>query len=197
MDTLPRLYLVRHGETEWSAAGRHTGRTDVPLTMKGEEGARKLAARLAGIPFARVWTSPATRARRTCELAGFGNAAQPDADLWEWNYGEYEGLRAADIRSRRPNWVVFKDGAAGGESVAQVAARADKVIARARLVEGNVLVFSHGHFSRVLGARWVGLGPDAGRLLYLSTAAVCVLGYDHDKTEPVIRLWNDVGHLEG
>jgi broad specificity phosphatase PhoE len=197
VDTLPRVYLVRHGETEWAVAGRHTGRTDVPLTGRGEDAARRLAARLAGIPFARVWTSPATRARRTAELAGFGSAAQADPDLWEWNYGEYEGLRAADIRSRRPNWVVFRDGAAGGESAAQVAARADQVIARARLVEGNVLIFSHGHFSRVLAARWVGLGPDVGRLLYLSTAAVCVLGYDHDKSEPVIRLWNDVGHLEG
>lgn len=196
MDALPRVYLVRHGETEWAAAGRHTGRTDVALTARGEEAARKLAARLAGIPFARVWTSPATRAKRTAELAGFGNAAQSDADLWEWNYGEYEGLRSADIRGRRPNWVVFRDGAAGGESAAQVAARADKVIARARLVDGNVLIFSHGHFTRVLAARWVGLGPEAGRLLLLSTAAVCILGYDHDKTEPAIRLWNDVGHLD-
>ena len=197
MTTLPRLYLVRHGETEWSAAGRHTGRTDIPLTPWGEDTARQLAARLAGIPFARVWTSPAVRARRTCELAGFGTAAQTDADLWEWDYGEYEGLRAAEIRAHRPGWVVFRDGPAGGETPAQVAARADRVIARAREVEGNVLIFSHGHFSRVLGARWVGLGPDAGRLLYLSTAAVCVLGYDHDRGEPVIRLWNDVGHFEG
>jgi probable phosphoglycerate mutase len=197
MNALPRLYLVRHGETEWSAAGRHTGRTDIPLTPRGEDAARKLAARLAGIPFARVWTSPAIRARRTGELAGFGSAAQIDPALWEWDYGEYEGLRAADIRSRRPNWMVFRDGAAGGESPAQVAARADKVIARARLVDGDVLVFSHGHFSRVLGARWIGLGPDVGRFLYLSTAAVCILGYDHDKAEPVVRLCNDVGHVEG
>jgi probable phosphoglycerate mutase len=197
MTTLPRLFLVRHGETDWSATGRHTGRTDLPLNAKGEEAARKLAARLAGIHFARVWTSPAIRARRTCELAGFGPAAQVDADLWEWDYGEYEGLRSTDIRSRRPNWVIFQDGAAGGESPAQVAARADKVIARARLIDGDMIIFSHGHFSRVLGCRWIGLGPDVGRLLYLSTAAVCVLGYDHDKTEPVIRLWNDVGHLGG
>ena len=191
------IYLIRHGETEWSRDHRHTGRTDLPLNAKGEEAARNLAARLAGIPFARVWTSPAIRARRTCELAGFGPAAQVDNDLWEWDYGEYEGFRQADIRARRPTWVVFRDGAAGGETPAQVAARADKVIARARLVGGDVLIFSHGHFSRVLGARWIGLGPDAGRLLYLSTAAVCILGYDHDKTEPVIRLWNDVGHVAG
>lgn len=195
MSTLPRLYLVRHGETEWAAAGRHTGRTDIPLTSRGEDAARKLAARLAGITFGRVWTSPATRARRTCELAGFGPAAQVDADLWEWDYGEYEGLRSADIRSRRPNWVVFRDGAAGGETPAQVAARADKVIARARLVDGDSLIFSHGHFTRVLAARWIGLGADAARLLLLSTAAVCILGYDHNKNEPAIVLWNDVGHL--
>jgi probable phosphoglycerate mutase len=191
------MYLVRHGATEWSASGQHTGRTDIPLTPPGEDAARRLATRLAGSTFARVWTSPAVRARRTCELAGFGSVAQPDADLWEWNYGEYEGLRSAEIRSRRPDWVVFRDGAPGGETPAQVAARADRVIARARQVDGDVLVFSHGHFSRVLGARWIGLGPEAGRQLLLSTAAVCILGYDHDKTEPAIRLWNDVGHLEG
>ena len=195
MDALPRVYLVRHGETEWSMSGRHTGRTDIALTPRGEEAAQKLAARLAGVSFARVWTSPAIRARRTAELAGFGSTAEPDADLWEWHYGEYEGLRSAEIRAGRPGWVVFRDGAAGGESAAQVAARADRVIARARQVDGNVLIFTHGHFSRVLGARWIGLGPEAGRLLLLSTAAVCILGYDHNRDEPAIQLWNDVGHL--
>jgi broad specificity phosphatase PhoE len=196
MSTLPSLYLVRHGETEWAAAGRHTGRTDIPLTARGEDAARKLAARLNGLSFARVWTSPAARARRTCDLAGFGATAESDPDLWEWNYGEYEGLRSGEIRARRPGWAVFRDGAPGGETPAQAAARADRVIARARQVDGNVLLFSHGHLSRVLGARWVGLGPEAGQFLLLSTAAVCVLGYDHDKTEPAIRLWNDVGHLD-
>ena len=195
MEALPRVYLVRHGETEWSVSGQHTGRTDIALTARGEDAARKLAARLSGIQFARVWTSPAVRARRTAELAGFGNVVESDTDLWEWDYGEYEGLRSAEIRAGRPNWVVFRDGAAGGESAAQVAGRADQVIARARQVDGNVLIFSHGHFSRVLGARWIGLGPEAGRLLLLSTAAVCILGYDHDKTEPAIALWNDVAHV--
>ena len=195
MEALSRVYLVRHGETEWAASGRHTGRTDIALTARGEEAARKLAARLAGLPFARVWTSPAIRARRTAELAGFGSMAESDADLWEWHYGEYEGLRSAEIRAGRPDWVVFRDGAAGGESAAEVAARADQVIARARRVDGSVLIFSHGHFSRVLAARWIGLGPEAGRLLLLSTAAVCILGYDHNQAEPAILLWNDVGHL--
>ena len=194
MDALPLVYLVRHGETEWSALGRHTGRTDIALTTRGEEAARQLARRLAGIPFARVWTSPAVRAHRTAELAGF-MAAETDPDLWEWDYGEYEGLRSAEIRAGRPGWVVFRDGAAGGESPAKVAERADRVLARARQADGNVLIFSHGHFTRVLAARWIGLGPEAGRLFLLSTAAVCTLGYDHDRTEPAIRLWNDVGHL--
>lgn len=197
MNALPRVYLVRHGETEWAALGRHTGRTDIPLTPRGEWAARRVGARLAGIAFARVWTSPATRAARTCELAGFGDIAERDPDLWEWDYGEYEGRVAADIRAGRPGWVVFRDGAPGGESPAQVAARADRVIARARAVDGDVLVFSSGHFLRVLAARWVGLGPETGARLLLSTAAVCILGYDHDRTEPAIILWNDVGHLTG
>ena len=194
-DALPRTYLARHGETAWTITRQHTGRTDLPLTAQGEAEARGLGARLDGLKFAAVFTSPAQRARRTCELAGFGPAAQVDNDLWEWDYGEYEGLRSSEIRARRPNWVVFKDGAAGGETPAQVAARADKVIARVRLVDGDSLVFSHGHFSRVLAARWIGLGPEAARLLLLSTAAVCILGYDHNKNEPAISLWNDVGHL--
>lgn len=196
MAPVPRLFLVRHGETEWAALGRHTGRTDIPLTPRGEEAARRVGDRLRGLTFARVWTSPAARAFRTCELAGYGSTAEVDPDLWEWDYGEYEGLRSAEIRARRPGWVVFRDGAPDGESSADVAARADRVIDRVRAVEGDSLLFSSGHFSRVLAARWIGLGPDAGRLLALSTAAVCVLGYDHDRTEPVIRLWNDVGHLD-
>ncbi len=195
MATLPKLYLVRHGETEWAALGRHTGRTDIPLTAAGEDAARRLGTRLAGRTFARVWTSPAVRARRTCELAGFGGVAELDPDLWEWDYGRHEGLTSAEIRATHPGWIVFRDGAPGGEIPAAVAARADQVIARVRAVEGDTLVFSSGHFSRVLVARWVGLGPEAGRLFKLSTGSLSVLGYDHDRTEPAIHLWNDVGHF--
>jgi broad specificity phosphatase PhoE len=197
MNALPRLYLVRHGETEWAILGRHTGRTDIPLTPHGESAARRLGGRLCDVSFARVWTSPAIRASRTCELAGFHDRAEIDPDLWEWDYGEYEGLRSEEIRARRPDWNVFRHGCPGGELPADVAARADRVIARVRAVDGDALIFSSGHFSRVLAAQWIGLGPDAGRLLLLSTAAVCVLGYDHDRTEPAIRLWNDIGHLDG
>jgi probable phosphoglycerate mutase len=128
-------------------------------------------------------------------LAGFGDLAESDPDLWEWDYGQFEGLKSAEIRAQRPGWVVFRDGAPGGESPAQVAARVDRVITRVRSVDGNALIFAHGHISRVIAARWIGLGPEVGQLLLLSTAAVCVLGYDHDKSEPAIRLWNDVGHV--
>jgi broad specificity phosphatase PhoE len=194
MDALPQLYLVRHGETEWAALGRHTGRTDVPLTSAGEDAARRLGARLAGRTFAHVWTSPAARARRTGELAGFGAVAELDPDLWEWDYGRYEGWKGDEIRATHPGWVVFRDGAPGGEAPAAVAERADRVIARVRAVAGDTLVFSSGHFSRVLAARWVGLGPEVGRLFKLSTGSLSVLGYDHDRTEPAIHLWNDVSH---
>jgi probable phosphoglycerate mutase len=197
MDALPQLYLVRHGETEWAAAGRHTGRTDVPLTTRGEEAARRLGTRLAGRSFARIWTSPAMRATRTAELAGFaGPRAEADPDLWEWDYGAYEGLRAAEIRTRQPGWVIFQHGATGGESPAQVVARADRVIGRAKAVGADVLLFSSGHFLRVLAARWLAFGPEVGAKFYLGTGALCILGYDHDKTEPVIRLWNDTSHVD-
>jgi broad specificity phosphatase PhoE len=195
MATLPILYLARHGETEWAAAGRHTGRTDIPLTARGEADARRLGARLAGRAFARVWTSPALRARRTCELAGFGPVAELDPDLWEWDYGQYEGLRSAEIRAARPGWRLFADGCPGGESAADVAARADRVIERVRAASGDVLLFSSGHLLRVLTARWLGLPPAAGGLFVLETGALCALGYDHDLTEPAVRLWNDRSHL--
>src|SRR4051794_39267027 len=165
MSTLPNLYLVRHGETEWAVQGRHTGRTDVPLTPRGEDAARRLGARLAGVSFQRVWTSPAIRARRTCELAGFGDVAEPDPDLWEWDYGQFEGLKSAAIRAQQPGWVVFRDGAPGGESPAGVAARVDRMIGRVRAVDGDTLIFTHGHISRVIAARWIGLGPEVGELL--------------------------------
>jgi len=189
------LILLRHGETGWSLAGQHTGRTDIPLTACGECQARSLAQRLAEAVFARVLTSPLSRALRTCELAGFGGQAEIDADLQEWDYGQYEGQRTADIRQERPGWDLFRDGCPGGELVEVVGARADRVMARLRGTEGNVLVFSHGHGLRVLAARWLGLPAGAARHFVLSTAALSILGYEHTRDEPAIRLWNDDRHV--
>ena len=191
-ETLPVVYLARHGETAWSLSGQHTGLTDLPLTERGERDARRLAERLRGLGFARVFTSPLQRATRTCELAGFASRAEIDRDLVEWDYGEYEGRRTAEIQVDRPGWQVFRDGCPGGEAPDQVGARADRVVGRVRAVEGNVLLFSSGHFLRTLAARWLGLEPAAGALFALSTASVSVLGYEHDLSEPVIRLWNEV-----
>ena len=190
-EKLPVVYLVRHGETAWSLSGQHTGRTDLPLTPRGEENARRLGERLRGRSFARVFTSPLQRAARTCELAGFGAAAQVDPDLREWDYGAYEGRKTADILRESPGWQLFRDGCPGGERPADVGARADRAIARWRAVEGDVLVFSSGHLLRVAAARWLGLDPSAGRYFLLSTATLSLLGYEHGKEEPVIRLWND------
>ncbi len=187
---LPLLYLARHGETAWSLAGRHTGRTDVPLTARGEDDARALGRRLRERCFAAVWTSPLARAARTCELAGFGGGATRERDLVEWDYGDYEGRTRADIRAGRPDWLVFRDGCPGGESPADVGARADRVVARAREVAADVLVFSSGHFLRVLAARWLRLAPEAGRHFLLRTGSLSVLGYEHDLSEPVIRWWD-------
>jgi broad specificity phosphatase PhoE len=188
---LPRLYLMRHGETAWSLSGQHTGRTDIPLTEQGEQDARKLADRLRTVKFSRVFTSPLQRARRTCELAGLGNLAEIEPDLAEWDYGEYEGQRPADIRKARPDWNVFRDGCPGGELPAQISERADRLIARLRTLEGNIAIFSHGHFGRVLGARWIGLGIRQAQHLLLGTASVSVLGYEHNLAEaPAIVLWN-------
>ena len=190
--SLPVAWLVRHGETEWSLAGRHTGLTDLPLTARGEDTARSLAGRLQGIVPASVYTSPLQRAARTCALAGFGAAAVTDPDLVEWDYGDYEGLTSREIRARQPGWALFRDGCPGGEALAGVGARADRVVRRLRGGDGNALVFSSGHFLRVLAARWLGEDPSAGRHFVLGTAALCALGYDHDRTEPVIRLWNQL-----
>ena len=190
-ENLPVVYLVRHGETAWSLSGQHTGRTDLPLTPRGEENARRLGERLRGRSFARVFTSPMQRAARTCELAGFGAAAQVDPDLREWDYGAYEGRKTGDILKERPGWQLFRDGCPGGETAADVGARADRAIARWRAVEGDVLVFSSGHLLRVAAARWLGLDPSAGRYFLLSTATLSLLGYEHGKGEPVLRLWND------
>ena len=191
---LPVLYLARHGETAWSLSGQHTGLTDLPLTSRGEQNARQLGERLRGLPFAAVLTSPLQRAARTCALAGFGDVARREADLVEWNYGEYEGKKTAEILAQRPGWELFRDGCPGGEGAADVGARADRVIARVRAIQGNVLVFSSAHILRVLTARWLSLPPEGGRLFLLGTASLSVLGYEHSASEPVIRMWNDTSH---
>ena len=192
---LPSLVLARHGETEWSLSGQHTGLTDLPLTERGERNARQLGQRLKGRAFARVFTSPLQRARRTCELAGFGAAAQADRDLVEWNYGQYEGKRTKEITAERPGWQLFRDGCPGGESPEEVGARADRVVGRVRAIAGKVLIFSSGHFLRVLAARWLGIEPAGGRFFLLSTASLSELGYEHDLSEPVIRFWNETSHV--
>ena len=194
---LPIICLARHGETAWSLSGQHTGLTDLPLTEHGELNAKTLCRRLQDIAFVNVFTSPLKRAVRTCELAGFGSKAEVDRDLLEWNYGQYEGLRTKEIRERRPNWQLFRDGCPGGETPDQVGARADRIVERVRNIPGNVLLYSSGHFLRVLAARWLGLDADAGRLFTLDTASLSILGYEHDQSEPAIRLWNDTGHVEG
>jgi len=195
-EALPVIHLARHGETEWSLSGQHTGHTDLPLTLRGELNARALGQRLRGLVFARVLASPLQRALRTCELAGFGPAAEIDPDLVEWDYGHYEGRRTAEIRAERPDWNLFRDGCPGGESVDQIAARADRVVGRLRAVKGAVLVFSSGHFLRVLAARCLGLDAGCGRYLVLGTASLSVLGHEHDPAESVIELWNDRRHVE-
>jgi broad specificity phosphatase PhoE len=194
---LPVLYLARHGETAWSLSGQHTGLTDLPLTERGERNARNLGPRLAGLTFAKVFTSPLQRATRTCELAGFAAAAEVDRDLIEWNYGDYEGLRTAEIHEKRPEWQLFRDGCPGGESPDQIGARADRVVSRVRAVKGDVLIFSSGHFLRVLAARWLGLEPVNGSLFMLKTASLSALGYENELSEPVISLWDDTSHLCG
>ena len=187
-ELLPVVYVARHGETAWSLSGQHTGLTDLPLTERGERNARRLGERLKGLTFTKVFTSPLQRATRTCELAGFGAAAEMDRDLLEWNYGEYEGRRTAEILAERPGWQLFRDGCPGGESPDQIGARADRVVSRLRAIHGDVLLFSSGHFLRVLGARWLGLEPTGGRYFLLSTASLGTLAYEHNSlSEPVIQ----------
>jgi broad specificity phosphatase PhoE len=196
-EPLPVIYVARHGETAWSLSGQHTGITDLPLTERGEWNARRLGERLKGLRFTKVFTSPLQRATRTCELAGFGAAAEIDRGLLEWNYGDYEGRRTAEILAERPGWHLFRDGCPGGESPDQIGARADRVVSRLRAIHGDVLIFSSGHFLRVLAARWLGLEAAAGRYFLLSTASLGTLGYEHNNlSEPVIRLWNDTRHVE-
>lgn len=186
-----RIYLVRHGETEWSLSGQHTGRTDIPLTARGEDGARKLEPRLREIKFNRVLTSPRQRARRTCELAGLGAGAEIEPVLAEWDYGDYEVKRSAEIFQLRPGWNIFRDGCPDGESPAQISDRADRLIGRLRAGDGNVALFSHGHFGRVLAARWIGLPVFEAQRFLLDPASVNILGYEHDRVaSPVIALWN-------
>jgi broad specificity phosphatase PhoE len=183
----PEIVLVRHGETEWTLSGQHTGRTDIPLTERGREQARALAAELARRQFALVLTSPLARARETCRLAGLGERAQEREELLEWDYGDYEGRTTPEIRRERPGWTLWRDGVANGETAARVGARVDRVIAELRTA-GDAAVFAHGHVLRVLAARWLGLEPEAGRLFALDPASISVLGYERETA--VVRLWN-------
>ncbi|HWT59968.1 MAG TPA: histidine phosphatase family protein [Rhizobium sp.] len=186
----PEIYLVRHGETEWSLSGRHTGRSDIALTGNGEAAASKLADRLSGLSFSAVWSSPSARARKTCALAGFGSGAVIRDDLAEWDYGAYEGVTTKAILAERPGWQLFRDGCPDGETTADVGARADAIIHALREAAATILIFSSSHFLRVLAARWLGLPPQGGAHFVLDTASIGVLGYEHDLTEPVIRQWN-------
>lgn len=194
-EVLPVVYLARHGDTAWTQSGQHTGRTDLPLISNGERNAQRLGERLKNMTFAKVFTSPLQRAPRTCDLAGFGDTAEVIPDLMEWDYGEYEGLRSAEILKRRPDWQLFRDGCPGGESPTQVGERADRVVERVRTIAGNVLLFSSGHLLRVLASRWLALDPGSGTHFVLSTASLSALGYEHNLSQPVIRLWNDDHHV--
>jgi probable phosphoglycerate mutase len=194
---LPEVYLARHGETEWTISGRHTGRTDLPLTARGEHNAAALGERLRGVAFDAVLTSPLLRARRTCELAGFAARAALDPDLAEWDYGAYEGLTSAEIRAERPRWDIFEDGCPDGESPDGVGVRADRVIARLRASAARrTLLFGHGHFFRVLAARWILLAASDAHHFVLSTAALSILGYEHSPADPAVLLWNDCRHTQ-
>jgi broad specificity phosphatase PhoE len=183
-----RLILVRHGATEWSVSGRHTGRTDLPLSEEGRRMAAAIGPALAAFRFRLVLVSPLRRARETCGLAGLANQTTPCPDLMEWDYGAYEGRTTADIHLERPDWNLWRDGTPGGESAAEVGWRVDRVIAQARAVGGDVALFAHGHVLRVLTARWLDLSPEDGRLFALDTATVSILGYE--RAQAVIRSWN-------
>ena len=194
----PRMLLARHGQTSWSLAGKHTGRTDIPLLEEGRRGAKLLGERLHRAPFdgladVEVRTSPLSRARETCDLAGFGERARDWDTLMEWDYGDYEGMTPAEIQAVRPGWLIWRDGVPGGESLAEVTARADEVVAWARVADRDVLVFAHGHVLRSIGARWLGLPLDFGSRLRLNPTALSVLGWAYG--EPAIESWNDLGHL--
>lgn len=190
-EIFPQVYLVRHGETAWSITGQHTGRTDLPLTERGERAAQGLRPRLEDLSFAKVFASPLQRARQTAELAGFGASADTDPDLMEWDYGDYEGRRTVDIRAEHPGWGLFENGCPGGETLVQVATRAERVIARIRALEGNVLVFAHRDILRMLIVRWLALPAIEARRFDLATASVSTLGYDHGLNEPILHRLND------
>jgi broad specificity phosphatase PhoE len=194
-DKLPIVYLARHGNTAWTHSGQHTGLTDLALTPDGERNAVRLGGRLKGLTFAKVFTSPLQRAARTCELAGFGAVAETDRDLAEWDYGKYEGLTSTQILQRRPDWDLFRDGCPGGESPQQIGERADRVVQRIRSAPGDVLLFSSGHFIRVLAACWLGVGPAGGRFFLLSPASLSALSYEHNRSRPAVRLWDDDRHV--
>lgn len=185
---LQQIYLVRHGETEWSLSGQHTGVTDIPLTETGRNQAKLFRPYAAKASFAQVLTSPRERAKTTCELAGFGDKARVDVDLAEWNYGEYEGLTNAQIQEKSPGWTLFRDGCPEGESPEQVGARVDRLIARVRTVKGDVALFAHGHILRVLACRWIGFPVTAGCHFTLDTATLSILSYYRDI--PAIKRWN-------
>jgi broad specificity phosphatase PhoE len=192
---LSRLYLIRHGATAWSRTRQHAGRTDIPLNEQGEQDSRKLAKRLGEVRFSRVFTSPLQRARRTCELAGLGGVAEIEPDLTEWDYGDYEGELSSDTRKKQPEWNLFRDGGPRGELPAQISERADRLVARLRTLEGNIAVFSHGQFLRVVAARWIGLPVGQAQHFVLDTTSVSILGYEHDLTnEPAILMWNAVSN---
>ena len=186
----PQIYLVRHGETAWSISGQHTGRTDIALTERGEHAAQELSTHLKDLSLAKIFTSPLQRARQTANLAGFAASAEADSDLMEWDYGQYEGRRTLDIRADRPGWRLFEDGCPGGETLLEVATRAERIIARIRALETDVLVFAHRDILRILIASWIALPPIEARRLDLATTSVSTLGYDHDLNEPVIRRLN-------
>ncbi|MET9959021.1 histidine phosphatase family protein [Streptomyces sp. NPDC006326] len=195
----PRILLARHGQTAWSRLGKHTGRTDVPMLEEGRRGAKLLGERLArdpwrGLPGVEVRTSPLARASESCNLAGFGVRAEPWDALMEWDYGEYEGMTPAEIQAVRPGWLIWRDGVPGGESVADIAARADEVVAWARAAERDVLVFAHGHILRTLAARWLGLEASFGARIRLDPTSLSVLGWAYGA--PALERWNDTGHLD-
>jgi broad specificity phosphatase PhoE len=187
-DRRPELVLVRHGETEWSRAGKHTGRTDIPLTDAGRRSAEVLREPLSHRSFERVLTSPLSRAADTCRLAGLGGQAETRDELLEWDYGDYDGLTTPEIREQRPGWWLWRDGCPGGESPDEVAARVDRLIADLQGAEGDALLFAHGHVLRVLSARWIELGPEFGSRFVLGTATLSTLGWERDT--PAFRLWN-------
>ncbi|QDS88572.1 Phosphoserine phosphatase 1 [Rosistilla ulvae] len=193
---LPQIFVARHGETEWSRSGQHTGRTDIELTERGVRDARRLGQQIEDLAPDAVFTSPLRRATATCRIAGYADLAVDDPDLVEWNYGAYEGKTTREIRQQRPDWNLFDDGCPAGETLAEVADRAHRVIQRIRAIDGNVLLFSHGHFLNILATCWIGLDPRFAGRFYLDPATLSILGYHHDRTDPVIRLWNDADNGE-